>query len=204
MSGTPVTNSPVDIYSQYRFAQPAVFGTNFYAFRNKYCIMGGYGKHQIVGYRDLDELTAKTHSIACRATKAACLDLPDQIYIDYPIQLSAAERRLYDQVRRDSFAELAGGETLSAPTVLTKILRLQQITGGFLQPDDGGKPQQVNTGKLDALEQIVDDYVLESGEKLVVFARFRAELDAITKMLAAKKSDTALYTATSRRRSAAR
>lgn len=186
LSGTPVTNSPVDIYSQYRFADPSVFGSNFYAFRNKYCVMGGYGKHQIVAYRDIDDLTRRTHSIACRATKAACLDLPEQTFMDYPIELSPAERRLYDQVRRDSFAELENGGTLTATTVLTKILRLQQITGGFLQPDDGGRPQQVNSGKLDALEQIVDDYVIETGQKLVVFARFRAELEAITAMLERK------------------
>lgn len=186
LSGTPVANSPVDIYSQYRFADASVFGSNFYAFRNKYCIMGGYGRHQIVAYRDLDDLIRRTHSIACRATKAACLDLPEQIFEERVVPLHATARRIYDQVRRDSFAALENHATLTAPTVLTKLLRLQQITGGFLQPDGGGKPQQVSTDKLDALEQIVDDYVMETGEKLVVFARFRAELDAIAAMLKKK------------------
>ena len=70
LSGTPVQNSVIDLYSQYRFLDPGVFGANFYAFRNRYCQMGGYGGHEVVGYQHMDELTRKEHSIALRVTKA--------------------------------------------------------------------------------------------------------------------------------------
>ena len=96
------------------------------------------------------------------------------------------DRKLYEQLRRSSFAELDSGDSITATTVLTKMLRLMQLTGGFTQTDDGTRPQQVNTAKLDALEDILDDYVLETGSKLVIFARFRAEIAAIENALRKK------------------
>ena len=88
---------------------------------------------------------------------------------------------------RNSFAELESGGQITAPTVLTKLLRLQQFTGGFIQTDDGNKPELVFRGKLNALEDILDDYVIDAGKKLVVFCRFRPEIDLIQKLLEKKK-----------------
>lgn len=124
LSGTPVQNNAVDLYSQYRFLDPAVFGSNFYAFRNRYCLMGGYGQHQIVGYRNMDQLVQREHSIAYRVTKAECLDLPPQTFINRYVKFSPADRKLYEQLRRSSFAELDSGDSITATTVLTKMLRL--------------------------------------------------------------------------------
>lgn len=187
LSGTPVQNDAIDLFSQYRFLNSTVFGTNFYAFRNRYAIMGGFNRKQIVGYRDLDKLIQKEHSIAYRVTKEEALDLPEQTFLTRYIQLGRKEQQLYDQIKRDSFAELENGGTITAPTVLTKLLRLQQFTGGFIQADDGVKPELVFKGKLNALEDILDDYVLETGKKLVVFCRFRPEIDLIQGLLEKKK-----------------
>jgi SNF2 family DNA or RNA helicase len=187
LSGTPVQNNAVDLYSQYRFLDPAVYGANFYAFKNRYCIMGGYGQHQIVGYRNMDELVAKEHSVAYRVTKEECLDLPQQTFINRYVQFTDAEQAIYEQLRKSSFLELETGENVTATTILTMYLRLMQLTGGFLTADESTRPKQVNTAKLDALADIVDDYVVDAGKKLVIFARFRAEIAAIENLLRLRK-----------------
>ena len=183
LSGTPVQNSVIDLYSQYRFLDPGVFGANFYAFRNRYCQMGGYGGHEVVGYQHMDELTRKEHSIALRVTKAECLDLPGQTFVRRYVQLEPAARRLYTQIARASCAELENGEHVTASIVLTKLLRLMQLTGGFVQADGGDRPRPTGSAKLDALADILEDYVQEAGQKLVVFARFRPEIAAICQLL---------------------
>lgn len=187
LSGTPVQNNAVDLYSQYRFLDPTVFGNNFYKFRNRFCVMGGFNKRQIVNYKDLDLLIKKEHSIAYRVTKKEALDLPEQTFETRYITLTPSEKKLYNTLKKESAIELANGETISASTVLTKLLRLQQFTGGFVIADGEEKPQQIGSGKINALEDIVDDYVIDSGKKLVIFARFRAELDLIQKLLDKKK-----------------
>lgn len=182
LSGTPVQNEAVDIFSQYRFLDSTVFGQNFYTFRNRYAVMGGFNKKQIVAYRDLDQLIQKEHSIAYRVTKDEALDLPEQTFENRCITMSPKERQIYDRIRRDSFAELQNGGTITATTVLTKLLRLQQFTGGFLVEDDATKPQMVSRGKLDALSDILQDYVIEGKKKLVIFARFLPEVHEIEKL----------------------
>lgn len=182
LSGTPVQNEAVDIFSQYRFLDSTIFGQNFYTFRNRYAVMGGFNRKQIVSYRDLDQLIQKEHNIAYRVTKAEALDLPEQTFENRYITLSTKERNLYDHIRRDSYAELSDGGTITATTVLTKLLRLQQFTGGFLVQDDAEKPQLVSTGKLDALADILQDYVVEGKKKLVIFARFLPEVHEIEKL----------------------
>ena len=187
LSGTPVQNNAVDLYSQYRFLDPTVFGSNFYKFRNRFCVMGGFNRRQIVNYKDLDLLIKKEHSIAYRVTKKEALDLPEQTFETRYITLTPSEKKLYNTLKKESATELANGETISASTVLTKLLRLQQFTGGFVIADGEEKPQQIGSGKINALEDIVDDYVIDSGKKLVIFARFKAELDLIQKLLDKKE-----------------
>jgi len=179
LSGTPVQNEAIDIFSQYRFLDPTIFGANFYAFRGRYCVMGGFNKKQVVQYRDLDELIKKEHSIAYRVTKEEALDLPEQTFENRYVTLNKKERDLYDRLRKDSVAELSNGGKITATTVLTKLLRLQQFTGGFLMEDGAGKPQLVSSGKLDALSDIIHDYVMEGKKKLVIFARFLPEIHEI-------------------------
>ena len=182
LSGTPVQTAAIDIWSQYRFLDKTVFGDNFFKFRGRYAIMGGYGNKKIVGYKDLEGLIKKEHSIAFRVTKDEALDLPEQTFETRKIQFNQKEKNLYERIKKDSYAELDGGGHITATTVLTRLLRLQQLAGGFLVQDDAQKPQLVCRAKLDAMEDIIEDYVIGSGKKLVIFARFIAEVKAIMEL----------------------
>lgn len=182
LSGTPVQTAAIDIWSQYRFLDKTVFGDSFFKFRGRYAIMGGYGNKKIVGYKDLEGLIKKEHSIAFRVTKDEALDLPEQTFETRKIQFNQKEKNLYERIKKDSYAELDGGGHITATTVLTRLLRLQQLAGGFLVQDDAQKPQLVSRAKLDALGDIIEDYVIGSGKKLVIFARFIAEVKAIMEL----------------------
>ena len=184
LSGTPIQNDATDIWSQYRFLDKTVFGTNFYTFRNKYCEMGGFSGKQVVGIRPESkaELIEREHSVAFRVTKAEALDLPEQTFETRTVSFSRKERDIYDQIRKDSCAELEGGGTITATTVLTKLLRLQQFTGGFLAEDDADRPTLVCRAKLEALRDILEDYVRDGKKKLVIFARFIPEVMEIIKL----------------------
>lgn len=181
LTGTPVTNNPLDFFSQYKFLDESIFGTSYYAFRSRYAILGGYGNHQIVGYKNLPELTEKAHSIAYRITKAKALDLPDQVDIERKVNLSAYARRKYKELEEQSFTELMNGN-VQVTSVLTKLLRLAQLTGGYMRVGESDELEKVSDSKLVALEEIIDDCV-DAGKKVVVFARFIPEIDAIEMML---------------------
>ena len=168
LSGTPVQNNAMDIFSQYRFLDSSVFGLNFYRFRSRYAIMGGFNRKQVVAYKDLDDLIKKEHSIAFRVTKEEAIDLPEQTFITHSIEMTRKERDLYDRIRIDSYAD-----------------------------DSGGKPTLVSKSKLDALADIIQDYVVDGDKKLVIFARFLAEVHEIIRMaekiLPAGKKAVAIY-----------
>jgi SNF2 family DNA or RNA helicase len=190
LTGTPVTNNPLDFFSQYKFLDESVFGASFYSFRARYAIIGGYGNHQIIGYRNMPELVTKAHGIAFRVKLEDAVDLPPYIDETRTVTLEPKAKAIYDGIDRESYAELMNGE-VTTRNILTRLLRLSQCTGGFIRSDDDAAPQSVSTAKLDALEDILDECG-EQGKKAVVFARFVPEIDAIERMLKAKKIGYAL------------
>ncbi len=184
LTGTPITNSPLDFFSQYKFLDESIFGASFFRFRSEYAILGGYQNHQIVGYKHLAELVSKAHAIAYRIRIDEAVDLPEFVEEVRPVRLEKAARRIYDGVEKDSFAELMNGE-ITTRNVLTQLLRLSQITGGFVGSDEGDQAQQVSAAKLEALEDVLDS-CMEEGKKAIVFARFVPEINAIARMLKKK------------------
>lgn len=184
LTGTAITNKELDIYSEYRFAAPQVFGRSFYVFRGRYFYMGGYGGYVPVFRKEMtDDFLEKLHSIAFRVRKDECLDLPAITEEVRAIDLEPKTLKLYRQIEEDSYAELRDSE-VTVFNVLTQILRLSQITGGHLTDDDKSG-HVVSTAKQEALSDIIDTMQAE-GKKLVVMARFTAELDDIENMLRKK------------------
>ena len=185
LTGTVITNKPIDVFSQYKFADPKVYGSSFYLFRNRYFDMVGYGNHTPVMKRSMEaEFTRRLHSIAYRATKAECLDLPEFTDIVQRVELEPAARRVYRQLVKDSYAELSEG-SVTVTNVLTRLLRLSQLTGGFVGNDDDASIEQVSSAKLDALADLLDS-AENDGYKLVIIARFVPEIHAIERLLQKK------------------
>lgn len=185
LTGTLITNKELDVFSEYRFLNSRVFGTSFYAFRNQYFDMVGYGNH-IPRFRQwmLDDFLRRMHSIAYRVTKAECLDLPEVTEEVVPVALEPKAMKAYRELEQDSFTELKDGE-VTAMNVLTKLLRLSQLTGGHVTDDDSGD-HRISTAKLDALSDILDS-AADQGQKAVVMARFVPELNDIEELLRKKK-----------------
>lgn len=182
LTGTLITNKAIDVFSPYKFLNPTIFGTSFYAFRSRYFDMVGYGNHTPVLKKSMEaDLSARLHSIAYRAAKADCLDLPETTDVVRQVELEPAARKIYRSLVKESFAELASGE-VTAPNVLTRLLRLSQLTGGFLGNDENAAVQQISSAKLSAMEDILESAVAE-GQKLVIIARFLPEIRAICKEL---------------------
>ncbi len=180
LTGTPVTQSPLDFFSQYKFLDSDIFGTRYATFEQHYCTKGGFNNYEVVGYNNLEELAQKAHSIAFRCTKEECLDLPDTIdQIEYAILDDS--REMYDTMERDFIVSLDNGMNIQAPVVLSQILRLQQITGGFLPLHDQMDKtkivgyQQIGHEKLDVLKELLEDI----NKKVVIFCRFKPEMRAI-------------------------
>ena len=185
LTGTVITNRELDVFSQYRFLNPQIFGTSFYSFRNRYFDMSGYGNHTPVFRLWMtDEFLGKLHSVAYRVTKAEWLDLPAVTEEVRTVDLEKDALKLYGDIEDESYAELGKSEVTTA-NILTRLLRLSQITGGHLT-DDHGTVNAVSRAKLEALSDIIDSAMAED-KKLVIMARFVPELDDIQELLEKKK-----------------
>jgi len=159
MTGSPITKEPMDIYAQAAFLGPRTIGfDSFYAFQARYAItqrrtMGAHSFNQVVGYRNLDELTAKIDTFSYRVLKEDCLDLPAKTYTARYVTLTDEQRRMYEQIRQEGFLLLGEGEMVSTPQVITQMLRLQQVMSGHLMTDDG-ELMTFPSGRLNALMEI--------------------------------------------------
>jgi len=187
LTGTPVTQGPLDFFSQYKFLDPGIFGNSYYAFRGRYAVMGGYENRQVVGYKNLPELIRKAHSIAFRVTKEEALDLPPFVDQVLYCELERKAMSIYTQLKKESVAELSEEKVLTATNVLSRLLRLSQLTGGYLGDGEGGI-EEVSKAKMNLLDETLDD-LLGAGKKIIVFARFLPEIAAIRKLLEKKQID---------------
>lgn len=182
LSGTIITKGVQDVYAQFGFLNPDILGyDSYYTFRNNFCRMGGYEMKQIVGYKNIDELVQLISPWSFRVTKDDCLDLPPKVYKRHWVELTKEQRKIYDKLNKDYYAELAGHGTISAPLAITRMLRLQQVTCGWfpsgdeneLVPIPGGNP------KLDAAIQHVGNHDTPS----LVWARFIPDINNIAEEL---------------------
>ncbi|HEY8343300.1 MAG TPA: SNF2-related protein [Calditerricola sp.] len=176
LTGTPMPHSPLDIYAQYRFLDPGIFGSSYERFKRRYAVMGGYGGKQVVAYQRLDELHERMYQIAFRITKEEAIALPEAVHIERTVQLGAKGLRAYQNMERDFYADVEDGK-ITASNALARLLRLQQITSGFLPNAEGEGVTRIDEAKQEALEDVLAD--IPEGEPVVVFTRFVHDLDVV-------------------------
>ena len=178
LSGTPMPHGPMDIYAQYRALNPNIFPRTFTQFRRRYAVMGGFEGRQIIGYRNMDEFNAKVRSRMMVVRKEDVLDLPETMHEERVCDLSPACRRLYDELDREFVTRVGTGEIV-ATNALTKLLRLQQVAGGFAKLDDG-REAVIDDSKLNTLRELLED--LPAREPVVIFCNFTNEIQRIRGM----------------------
>ena len=179
LTGSPVTKSPLDLFMQCDFLRPELLGhISFYTFRQRYAVMrkmnfGGRSIEIPVGYRNLDELSAKLKAFSYRVLKDECLDLPKKTFMKRIVSLSQDQRKIYDQMKQMALAYL-NGKSMTTATVLTQLMRLQQITCGHFTADDG-VVQDVKNNRIDELINVLN----EVEGKVVIWAHWQRDVHKI-------------------------
>lgn len=186
LNGTPVANNPTDLFSQMMVLDGNILGCrNFWAFRNYYCVMGGYLGKQIIGYQHIPDLQNRIKPYVLRRIKSECLDLPPKIYTQYEVKLSPKTWQLYREMRDNMVAWLDNDNVSVANQAVVKLIRLSQLTSGFLGGLEGNEmPLPVDGDKRKFIVEWVKDN-LAPGEKLLIWCRFRAEQEEIARELSA-------------------
>jgi SNF2 family DNA or RNA helicase len=178
-TGSPVTKSPLDLYSQCDFLGEDCLNYNsYYAFQARYAIlverkMPTHTFKQVVGYRHLDELKDKLDRFAFRVTKDECLDLPDKIYLRRDVDLSAEQKKAYEQMKLMALSVLDQG-LVSTNNALTQLMRLHQIACGYVKLDDGQEIDLPNN----RLSELMD-LLAESDGKVIIWANYRKNIQDI-------------------------
>jgi SNF2 family DNA or RNA helicase len=130
MTGTMIHNTPLDAFGQYRCLSPDIFGHSYYQFRARYAIMGGYLGKQIVKYINMDRFKARVLEHSIIRTKEECLDLPPRLYETVRTDLTDLQKKMYQELR-EQFITFCEGSIVTAPVILTRLMRFSQITAGF-------------------------------------------------------------------------
>jgi len=142
LTGSPVTKSPLDLFSQCQFLDPWLLDhQSYYTFRARYSIckkiqVNGRQVEIVVGYRNLGELSEKIKPFSKRILKDDCLDLPEKSYVKHYVELTKEQKKVYEQMKKEAIAFL-DGKMQSSATVMTQLMRLHQITCGHFTADDG-------------------------------------------------------------------
>ena len=183
MTGSPITKSPMDLYTQCEFLNPELLGhKSFYSFQYEYAIikrrnLGSYSFNQIVGYKNLKELNGLLDNFSYRVRKQDCLDLPDKVYTKRVVELTPEQARMYSDLKKIALGICEEG-TVTPTTILTQLLRLQQVCSGHVKLDDG-TIKTFSSAKIKELEAVVE----EIDGKAIIWANFTHDIESIVELL---------------------
>ena len=180
LTGSPITKSPLDVYTQAQFLDPALLGySSYYSFRAHFALLvdrqaGGRSFKQVVGFQNLNELNVLLGRFSFRVLKEDCLDLPDKVYVRREIEMTPEQKKVYKELRQFAITQLDNAEIVSASSVLTQLLRLHQVSCGFVSPEDSPL-QEIKNNRLTELLQILD----EVSGKVIIWANYQYDIQRI-------------------------
>jgi len=183
LTGSPVTKSPLDLFTQCLFLDPYHLDeTSYYAFRARYANMvkrnfGGRTVQLVTSYRRLDELAKKLEKFSYRVLKEDCLDLPEKVFTKRIVELSKEQHDMYLTMKNAAIAE-QGGKVMSSMSALTTLLRLHQITCGTFKADDG-TTTPIKNNRLTSLMECLE----ETDGKVIIWATYREDIKNIVESL---------------------
>jgi SNF2 family DNA or RNA helicase len=179
LTGTPITQSPLDLFAQCEFLNPGILGfKSFVAFRSFYAEMqlvrlGPRAFNKIVGYRHMEHLTRSIAPFSSRITKAECLDLPEKVYEEVFVEHTIEQAELYNKLKTEALLQLEQG-LLTSTSAITTINKLHQINCGHVKLDDGTQVD-IPSGRLPALVDLIENI----GRKCVVWCAHQRDVEQI-------------------------
>lgn len=186
MTGTPLAQSPLDIYAQYRFLQPTIFGTNYNNFQGQYANMiqtqAGFSMLDKKNpYKNLEELHDKMFSCAFQVEVQQNLPETQDIFVDF--ELSPTAQKHYKELKKEGVLELKEGD-VTAGNILAVITRLQQLSSGYLPVEDENgdrKMVEIDNSRQEALRELLED--IPPDEPVVIWAKYRKDIKNIRKAI---------------------
>ena len=177
LTGTPIGKNLLDLYSQLKCISPEIWdGESWTKFRHRYGIFGGKSGYELLGYRNADELGERYRPYVSTARKEDCLDLPKVTDIKIPIVWDPTAWASYERFSQDGMV-VHNRQLIFANIVLTKLLRMQQMTG-HTTADENGNPVLFNERKVEYTKDLAEN-LTEAGQPVIIFARFKAEIQAL-------------------------
>ena len=179
MTGSPVTKNPLDLYTQCEFLDPFLLNhSSYYSFRNRYANMKtinvrGRSIQIVHAFQNLAELSEKLQGFSYRVLKEDCLDLPPKNWTKRHITLSKEQQKVYDQMKKEALATL-NGKVTSTMTVITQLMRLQQITCGHFVADDGST-QEIKNNRITELMEVL----AEIEGKAIIWGHWQKDIQNI-------------------------
>ena len=175
LTGTPVTQHAYDVFSQFLFLDAGeTFGVNYDRFIETYFWRTGYRLIAKAGAPK--DISDKMFGKATRFMKKECIDIPDKLYDQRILELPLINKKKYDEMVKWCITQIEGSENVTAPVILTQLLRLSQITSGFVKDVTGREVAFEENPKNDALQDILES---SNGNKIIVWARFQHDIEQI-------------------------
>ena len=163
MSGTFLMNSPLDMYFPLKWA--GFVEKSFYAFKNHYCKLGGFGGHEVVGHKNLNEIRDILDQCMLRRLKTEVLDLPEKLHQNEYVEMTSKQAIIYKEVHNMVLSEI--NQIKFSDNPLAMLIRLRQATGytGILSDSIQ------ESAKLDRMVELVEE-LTSNGQKAVIFSNW--------------------------------